>query len=118
MTMRLGFGMARSTQILVCFKSGDNDHNTKYFHAVTMTRRRRNTIRPLKLGNGEWCDDYVILKVEPRYFFRCLFTSESRLHCPSSPYGAFLTISGNSVNVVLTMMTKEEVRHVVFSMAP
>ncbi|KAL4290041.1 hypothetical protein GQ457_14G004340 [Hibiscus cannabinus] len=38
------------------------DRNTKYFHAVTMARRKRNTIRRLRLGEGEWCDDTTTLQ--------------------------------------------------------
>lgn len=53
------------------------DRNTRYFHAQTMIRRKRNRIHGLHLPCGEWCTDELILQEEAQKFFKDLFCSDS-----------------------------------------
>ncbi|KAL4347003.1 hypothetical protein GQ457_17G006580 [Hibiscus cannabinus] len=65
------------------------DRNTKYFHAVTMARRKRNTIRRLRLGEGDWCDDTTTLQSAAGNFYKKLFSSEPRTCSSIAPSGKF-----------------------------
>ena len=49
----------------------EGDKNTKFFHAQTMKRRRRNTIRGLKEDDGIWSIDR---QAHPRYCCSILST--------------------------------------------
>ncbi|KAL4367294.1 hypothetical protein GQ457_05G012860 [Hibiscus cannabinus] len=52
------------------------DRNTSYFHMMASVRHKRNTIRRLRIEDGEWCDDPVTLRNHAVSFFRHLFASE------------------------------------------
>lgn len=54
------------------------DINTKFFHAQTMVRRKRNKIHALHLPNGIWCTDDNLLQEEALNFFKNLFYSPSQ----------------------------------------
>lgn len=49
------------------------DRNTSYFHRQASRRRNFNHIKSLKLANGLWCYDEVLIKNEFLYFFRKLY---------------------------------------------
>ncbi|KAL4341873.1 hypothetical protein GQ457_08G009200 [Hibiscus cannabinus] len=51
------------------------DRNTRFFHASTMARRRRNFIVGLQLEDGQWCTDQDTLKLRAIDYFTKLFTS-------------------------------------------
>ncbi|KAL4383861.1 hypothetical protein GQ457_15G017010 [Hibiscus cannabinus] len=67
------------------------DHNTAFFHASTMARRRCNMIRMLKIDD-HWCDDQSRLQAHSIEFFKNLFTTgdrDVRLNDYSSSFGRF-----------------------------
>ncbi|KAL8171561.1 LOW QUALITY PROTEIN: hypothetical protein V2J09_023365 [Rumex salicifolius] len=58
------------------------DNNTKYFHASTIVRRRRNRVEALQDGNGDWVTDQTDLEDMAVNFYSSLYSEEepSRLH--------------------------------------
>ncbi|GMI87106.1 hypothetical protein HRI_002379900 [Hibiscus trionum] len=94
------------------------DRNTKYFHAKTLSRRRKNSIKMLRLDNGAWCDDPKVLQEHAVDFFSSLFTSEP---CPEPPelvLMGFPQIHRDAMQGLLREVTLDEVTEVVFSMSP
>ncbi|KAL4383192.1 hypothetical protein GQ457_15G015120 [Hibiscus cannabinus] len=65
----LWFQKARSVWI------DKGDQNTRFFHMSVIARRRRNTIRMLRI-NGHWCKEPEQLQQHAIEFFRELFTSD------------------------------------------
>ncbi|KAI5311398.1 PREDICTED: reverse mRNAase [Prunus dulcis] len=57
----------------------EGDKNTKFFHAETVTRRRRNKIRGLENELGEWHDDEKGIQDIAVKYFDQLFTSAASL---------------------------------------
>ena len=53
------------------------DRNTAFFHAQTLTRRKRNKIEGLHIAGDVWCTDGELLKSEALNFFKKLFITES-----------------------------------------
>lgn len=54
----------------------DGDKNTKFFHAQTLKRRRRNVIRGLEEEDDSWCtDDQRLCDIAINYFQQ-LFTTD------------------------------------------
>lgn len=53
----------------------NRDQNTKYFHAVTSQRRRRNRIEELEKLNGELCEGESEIGQEISEYFQSLFTA-------------------------------------------
>ena len=51
------------------------DKNTKFFHAQTMKKRRRNTIRGLEMDDGTWCTDRMGIQNIAIQYFQSLFTT-------------------------------------------
>jgi len=87
------------------------DKNTKYFHAQTIIRRKRNRIHGLHLPNGIWCIDDDLLKDEVQRYFKQLFcstlqqtnnvTTSKRLHVPK--------LSEEATSILTQVVTREEV---------
>ncbi|KAL4335605.1 hypothetical protein GQ457_07G017880 [Hibiscus cannabinus] len=73
------------------------DRNTTYFHATTLSRRRRNHINMLHLPDGSWSNDHTILKEHAIDFFRTLLTSEARNSWPTSQPGNFFQFDNSSM---------------------
>ncbi|KAL4284332.1 hypothetical protein GQ457_16G009900 [Hibiscus cannabinus] len=94
------------------------DRNTAYFHATTLSRRRRNHINMLHLPDGSWSNDHTILKEHAIDFFRTLLTSEARNYGPINQPGNFFQFDNSSMQQVLQDVTKEEVRSILFGMDP
>ncbi|KAK8612290.1 hypothetical protein V6N13_092406 [Hibiscus sabdariffa] len=51
------------------------DRNTRYFHACTLSRRKRNRINALRLPNGSWCTNQSSLQNLAVSYFRGLFSA-------------------------------------------
>ncbi|CAL1406493.1 unnamed protein product [Linum trigynum] len=60
------------------------DLNTKYFHARTIRRRKRNHIVALKNSQGEWVEDQSTLSQMARQYYIVLFTDEDLQTSPMS----------------------------------
>ncbi|GMJ03289.1 hypothetical protein HRI_003998100 [Hibiscus trionum] len=93
------------------------DRNTRYFHAATPAKRRRNTVRVLKDSAGQWCDDEERLKTFAVEFFENLYTSEPRVGS-MGPMGKFHSFRTEELRTMVAEVTMKEVREVVFSMPP
>lgn len=91
--------------------------NTKFYHAQTVIRRRRNKITSLKI-DGEWCSDEQILHREAHNFFKKLFMSSD--HCdPDSLKLHFIPhISQDLYDLLLKPVSQREVKDALFSMDP
>jgi hypothetical protein len=89
------------------------DRNTKFFHAATVIRRKRNQIHGLHLPNGIWCTHDDMLKDEAQKFFKKLFGSNSiqRQSTQNRDNVIFPKLS-EDVGLCLTQpVAREEVRH-------
>ncbi|MQL95705.1 hypothetical protein Taro_028372 [Colocasia esculenta] len=55
----------------------DGDKNTKFFHAIVQSNRRRNYISRLKIdGSNNWCDDQAVLRDDAARYFESLLSSD------------------------------------------
>ncbi|MBA0842410.1 hypothetical protein Goarm_002235, partial [Gossypium armourianum] len=94
------------------------DRNTKYFHGRTLTRRRRNIIKGLKLDRTNWCFDLDILKQHVVGFYAKLFALDypivGCLPCTGKFQGLSLIEKG-SLEMKLTDL---EIHNVIFGMSP
>lgn len=89
--------------------------NTKFFHAQTVIRRKRNKIHGLQLPSGEWCTESTILQEEVVSFFKDLFCTKEVVRnsiylpniCPLSDAGK---------NALTQSVTKAEVHRALMSM--
>ncbi|KAL4289808.1 hypothetical protein GQ457_14G017730 [Hibiscus cannabinus] len=94
------------------------DRNTTFFHTAATIRRKRNTNRMLRLEDGRWCDDHDRLKLHAIGFFQNLFTSD---HVQSHIWdltSSFFQFSASDLRPLIASVSVEEIREVVFSMAP
>ncbi|KAB2622357.1 ribonuclease H protein [Pyrus ussuriensis x Pyrus communis] len=55
----------------------ERDKNTRFFHAQTLKRRRRNTIRGLEEEDGTWCMDMNQIHGIAIDYFTSLFTTDN-----------------------------------------
>ncbi|XP_039036083.1 uncharacterized protein LOC120172771 [Hibiscus syriacus] len=72
------------------------DRNTKYFHASTIKRRKRNSIHMLQLEDGRRCDNQATLQSHAVNFFCKLFTSEPRQNSGSDFSGNIGVFGGDT----------------------
>lgn len=94
------------------------DRNTKFFHASTIIRRKKNKIVMLKDNNGEWVSDQDTLKTMAMNFYAALFSQEPPIGevmslCATS--NAFLT---EDVIDIERPLCNEEIKEAMFSMGP
>ncbi|XP_057444404.1 uncharacterized protein LOC130736609 [Lotus japonicus] len=93
------------------------DRNSKYFHGITMVRRKKNRIEALQNDRGEWINhsegDHLENLVTD--FFVNLYTAEGN-HIPFCLSGAFPPLSPSAYACLAKMVTSEEIRSAVFSM--
>jgi hypothetical protein len=52
----------------------DGDHNTRYYHLKTITRRRYNNVIMLRNATGEWIEDVTQLQNMVNNFYYDLFS--------------------------------------------
>lgn len=90
-------------------------HNTKFFHAQTVVRRKRNKIHGLHLPLGEWCTKPDILKEQAVNFFKALFCNKEGVSNElSSTY--IIKLSEEGKHALCALVTKEEVHRAVMGM--
>ncbi|PNX93586.1 ribonuclease H, partial [Trifolium pratense] len=91
------------------------DRNTKFFHATTVIRRKRNKIHGLHLPCGMWCTDDNILKDEAQKFFKNLFGADplSRNSNPTNENVTSPKLSEEAVECLSKTVTREEYWHIV-----
>ncbi|KAK2378521.1 hypothetical protein QL285_066416 [Trifolium repens] len=94
------------------------DKNTKFFHAQTVIRRKRNKIHGLNLPCGAWCTEDSILQEEANKFFKNLFCSTSLPHDTDFDVSDIPQLSGEEVSDLTKQVTKEEVLRALNQMHP
>ncbi|KAL4333466.1 hypothetical protein GQ457_07G012960 [Hibiscus cannabinus] len=94
------------------------DRNTSYFHMAASTRRKRNMVRMLRIANGDWCEDPSTLRHHAVNFFRHLFTTDFVQPRVMDSSANFRQFTADELKPLVSAVTMEEVRGVVFSMAP
>nr|KYP65630.1 LINE-1 reverse transcriptase isogeny [Cajanus cajan] len=92
------------------------DRNSKFFHAQTLSRRRRNKVRGLFFPNGTWQTDPSLLQDEALRFFTQLFSSEVQPPASEFQYGSPPQLATDAISLLLAPVTREEVRRSVMSM--
>lgn len=93
------------------------DKNTKFFHASTLIRRKRNKVEALKDDSGRWISDKEELKSMVSNFFRRLYSKDDQL-C-QEPYplrGLFSKLDFEFTKSLEAEITSEEIKDVFFSM--
>ncbi|GMI74429.1 hypothetical protein HRI_001112200 [Hibiscus trionum] len=94
------------------------DRNTRFFHVSTIQRRRRNTIKALKVDANRWSYDHQELKSHAMDYFRKLFTGGIHDYTVSLLSGKFFQFSESEMSSLCADVSKEEVRKVAFEMDP
>ncbi|PNX92520.1 ribonuclease H, partial [Trifolium pratense] len=85
------------------------DRNTKFFHAQTVIRRKRNKIHGITLPCGAWCTDDTILQEEAKKIFKNLFAPPNNSpHC-SFDVAVVPKLDAEQVQTLLHHVSKEEV---------
>lgn len=85
----------------------DGDKNTKYFHAVTAKRRKRNRIEVLEDENGNDCRSEEEFSVEIAKYFENLFTTSLPQECEVILEGIPRTIT-ETMNATLTKVVEDQ----------
>ncbi|CAN1829772.1 LINE-1 retrotransposable element ORF2 protein [Linum perenne] len=94
------------------------DKNTKFFHAATVQRRKRNMITRLKDQNGEWIDETVELERHISAFYMDLFKDERRV-TDLSAMRDYPTVIQSDIRYKLEgPVTEMEIKSAVFQMGP
>ncbi|XP_061350985.1 uncharacterized protein LOC133296046, partial [Gastrolobium bilobum] len=94
------------------------DRNSRFFHSVTVARRRRNHIDTLKNSKGVWIGDQQVLMEMVVSFFENLYTKDP---LPKSAFlvrGFFPVIEAHALDTMSIMSNSKEIRDVVFSFGP
>ncbi|KAL4379615.1 hypothetical protein GQ457_02G019060 [Hibiscus cannabinus] len=85
-----------------CIQLGDR--NIAYFHASTLSRRRRNHINMLHLPDGSWSNDHAILKGHAIDFFCTLLTIEARPSLSTNQPSEFYQFDNSTMQQVADMV--------------
>jgi len=85
------------------------DRNTKFFHTMTMARRKRNKIHSLFLQNRNWCTEDKILQSEALHYFKDLFCSNAPVGNVDLGLDALPMISDEGNVGLVRIVLKEEV---------
>jgi hypothetical protein len=95
------------------------DRNTKFFHAKTVIRRKRNKIHGLHLPNGNWCTDDNTLREEAQLYFKTLFCSNDLNPCNGEIDGLQgPTLNEEACHSLTKQVTNEEVTRALNQMHP
>ena len=85
------------------------DRNTKFFHTMTMARRKQNKIHSLFLQNRNWCTEDKILQSEALHYFKDLFCSNAPVGNVDLGLDALPMISDEGNVGLVRIVLKEEV---------
>lgn len=89
------------------------DRNTKYFHSITMVRRRRNCIYALKDGDGNWVHDSQAVQGIVRSSFMDLYCAEDAC-VPFPVFCCFPVISQTDWDSIHKPVDNEEIKNTLF----
>ncbi|KAH9666707.1 reverse transcriptase domain-containing protein [Citrus sinensis] len=95
----------------------DGDSNSKYFHAMASSRKRKNTLIKLRNQEGQWCTNLADVNNLICEYFTTLFTAgicsyDDVLNCVESK------ITDAQNQSLLEPFTAEDVQSAVFGMHP
>lgn len=86
-----------------------SDGNTKFFHAQTVVRRKRNKIEGLTLSDGSWSTDMSVLQNEALNYFTGLFANTDLVNPSSLVFDTEKTIGVQCVAALTREVSKQEV---------
>ncbi|KAK8701867.1 hypothetical protein V6N13_020245 [Hibiscus sabdariffa] len=85
------------------------DRSTSYFHKKAKIRKVRNRITSLKISDGSWCDDEVILKDEAVAYYKSLFSLNQLEENASTYYSMFPDIGSSSLSHLDAIPSPDEI---------
>ncbi|XP_072084360.1 uncharacterized protein [Arachis hypogaea] len=91
------------------------DRNTKFFHASTMARRRRNRIEALQDDNGNWIHEQTTLERMATSFYSRLYIEDT----PDTPFvlnNCFPPLDTIDLESIGSNVSRMEIRSALFSM--
>ncbi|CAN1806221.1 Transposon TX1 uncharacterized 149 kDa protein [Linum perenne] len=94
------------------------DKNTSFFHASTVQRRRRNTIRRLMNEDGSWLDEQDEMMQHVTDFYKNLFTEERRVVDYSVLQGLPQTVGDTRRASLDRPINEWEIKNAVFQLGP
>jgi hypothetical protein len=96
----------------------EGDRNTKFFHQRAAWRARKNRIRKLRRGDGEWVHDKEEMKGMVNDYFRTLYEKDENVD-PQVITGLFEHCVTNDINDGLCKpFTEEEIGNALFQIGP
>ncbi|XP_043687592.1 uncharacterized protein LOC122638810 [Telopea speciosissima] len=95
----------------------EGERNTKFFHAVVNVKCKRSGIGKIKNGQGEWIQDWEVVKAKAIRFFRDSFASGQTTN-NEEMLSAIPVIISAEENMMLTASPHfEEVKEAVFALS-
>ena len=94
------------------------DRNTKFYHATTIIKNKRKKITWLKTENEEQLTENTLLEGMAQEYFQNLFKEEYTSNIVLPTHNGFLEILGEQQQLLQTPFYKEEVKTLLFDMAP
>lgn len=93
------------------------DRNTKFFHASTLIRRKRDKMEALKDDDRGWVTDEENLKHKVAHYFRTLYSNDDMNEIIPFPLrGIFPNIHMDKLRSIESDITTEEIKEAIFSM--
>lgn len=98
------------------------DRNSKFFHAMAITRRRKNTIQSIQQENGEWITSDKEIKSAFVAHFYAIYQAE-HLHpitaiVPPEVFQSLPKVSPASLSILTADPSEQEIKSALFSLGP
>ncbi|XP_061370937.1 uncharacterized protein LOC133313564 [Gastrolobium bilobum] len=93
------------------------DRNSKFFHASTVSRNRRNKLLALKKDDGIWVEDPEILKLMAIDYFKSLYVEENQItnNLCGNQFPVINNLNWRSIGQTPNV---EEIKSTIFKMHP
>ena len=85
------------------------DKNSKFFHAATVIRRKRNRMEMLKNNEGVWVTDQNSLRDMASGYFKNLYTNDMVSYSPLPLSGGFPKLNCKVMNFIHKPISKVEI---------
>jgi len=108
--------LARSKSRALWLQAGDR--NTKFFHARTTSRRKKNEIKGLENKDGVWCTEKAELTRIISDFYSDLFSSSNPVINDDDISGLSSRVSAEQNSMLTAPFSAEEIRVALFQMNP
>lgn len=98
----------------------DGGSNTRFFHTMTLNRRRKNKIVALQNENGAWVYDLSSLILITSKYFKSLFKTSMKSAALNYSWSFTKTNGSNSLihSDLCNIPTSEEIKRTLFSFQP